>query len=110
MVRKQAYIDDELPSSGKTELESSHRQQTVGWSCRKPVSRRVTEAYIKENIWWKRRGTARKNDSFNELPMRGNNFNIHRDRILLCVIISSGGHSLRPVHELDHLVAQHLVQ
>lgn len=109
MVKKQVYIDDELPSSGKTELESSHRQQTVSWSCRKPVSRRVTETYIKENIWWKRSGTARKNDSFIELPMRGNNFNI-RDRILLCVIISSGGHSFRSIHELDHLVAQQLVK
>lgn len=48
--------------------------------------------------------------SFIELQMRGNNFNIHCDRILLCVIISSGGCCHRPVNELDYLMPQHLVQ
>lgn len=54
----------------------------------------------------------RKNDSFNELQMRGNNFSIHCNRILPCVIISSGGCCHGPIHESfhDHLMPQHLVQ
>lgn len=52
----------------------------------------------------------KKNDSFIKLQIRGNNFNIHCDRIFLCVITSSGGCCLRPIHELDHLMPKHLVQ
>jgi len=48
-VKKQACIAGELLSSGKPELESSCRQQTVGWSCRKSPSWQVTEARAEVN-------------------------------------------------------------